>query len=112
MARETSGGRIGRTVYLPQHVWDRLEAMAEGQIEHPAFRRWEIRNGSVSSVIERIVCWDGPAKIRQAEARAAEAEQRLQVARQARQLAGTVARTVQDQADQIARALKALQDQL
>lgn len=109
MARETSGGRIGRTVYLPQELWDKLEALAQ-QGQHPAFKRWEIRSGSVSSVIEKILSWNAPAQIQATEERAKEAERRLQVARQAKRLAGTIAQNVRAQADQMARELKALQE--
>jgi uncharacterized membrane protein len=81
MARETSGGRIGRTVYLPQEVWDRLETLANKVVDHPAYRPWEIRQGSVSSVIEAILQWDAPAAIRQANEKAAKAERKLEGAR-------------------------------
>ncbi|BDG60265.1 hypothetical protein [Caldinitratiruptor microaerophilus] len=77
MARETSGGRIGRTVYMEPETWARLEAMARGEIPHPAFSLYEIRRGSVSSVLEHIARWDAEAVVSQLRERIAELESRL-----------------------------------
>jgi len=91
VAKETSGGRIGRTVYLPQEVWDQLESLAQGQKQHPAFNPYEIRSGSVSAVIEKIVLWDGPAQINSLLKRLAESNRKIDSAQAVKTTAGHVA---------------------
>lgn len=105
MARETSGGRIGRTVYLPPEVWAHLEELARGE-SHPAFRSWEIRSGSVSSVIEKIVQWDAAKQLRDLQARLDQAEAKLAVARDLKTKANSAVANLRQEADRVAELIK------
>jgi hypothetical protein len=80
MAAETSGGRIGRTVYLEAKTWSYLESLAAGH-KHPAVKSHQTRRGSVSAVIEALVTWDAAARIQEMEKKQAEQERRLDTAK-------------------------------
>jgi len=110
MARETSGGRIGRTVYLPSDVWANLEELATGREKHPAFQRHQVRHGSVSGVIEHIVKWDAPKQLQTMQDRLSQAERKLLTARAAKQQAGQVAHSLQTQIAGVVAALIQLRD--
>lgn len=95
MARETSGGRIGRTVYLPSDVWEQLLEIAEGDNTHPAVVRHETRHGSVSFVIEQIVTWEGAKEVVAMRDHVAKMNARLREARDMQSVAEQVARELQ-----------------
>lgn len=108
MARETSGGRIGRTVYLPPELWARLERLAAGSEQHPAFRGWEIRSGSTSSVIERILSWDAPAEIQRLRQQVADLQAKVEVVRQLQGQAGNTAALLDARMSDLRRLLRQL----
>lgn len=101
MARETTGGRIGKTVYLPPELWDKLSDQANGRIPIPGVARWNIRSGSVSAVIESLLTSDAWAKVQRLEAENADLRQKNQRAEQlkeeARRLVGALSRFVDAQ---------------
>lgn len=95
MARESAGGRIGRTVYLPQEVWDELEAYADWKKRHPAIVPGRGRAGSVSSVIEQIVTWDAPAQIIRLEQQLKEAREKIEAVRRLQSSADSTKRQLE-----------------
>lgn len=95
MARESSGGRVGRTIYLPPEVWAQLEAIANGAQRHPAKAPGRGRYGSVSSLIEQIVTWDAPEQIARLERELLDARAKLAAVRHLQQSADQTKRQLE-----------------